>query len=249
MVYIEFVVLNNLIANWIIVSFTSKLLGEKKRTRYFSIALGTIFGVVTPCISLNELATILVKTICAIILVIFVTGKTNVKKFLVALSIFYAISFCLAGATTALIYSVSMTHIKLTTEELTFYILGGGIVFYLTFINLIEWVKAKKTRIERKVQVRLNQGDYMECESFVDTGNEVTYKQKGVIFVPNILKDKLDIYSTNDIIKVKTVTNEKFFSVYILSSIRFVEEEKTIEDVPVVFINGTKNKIILSRSM
>lgn len=251
MVYIEFVILNNLIANGVIFNFTAKTIGvQRKKFVLLSITLATVFGVVFPTVKVSEFSCAIIKFTSAIILTFLITGRVKLKRFIVALLIFYGISFCMAGATTALINYFSFLSKSVSSEELTFYILGGSVLFYLCISNTLNFVKNKKIKGEKVLLLKLKNGKSITLNSFIDTGNEVTYRQKGVVFVPKMYKDKLMLQKENDMIFVNTTTGYKTFEVYILPSIIDQDTKEEFIDVPAVFWESEKeNKIILHRSM
>ena len=248
MVYVEYVILNNLIENTIIFKFTAKLIDKKGKRIVFPILIATIFGVLFPTIKVSELVCFLIKLLTAFLLVFCLTGKVKIKKFLVALFVFYCISFCVAGATSAFINSVSFLPKECTEEELTFFVLLGGIAFILVWENAIEFIVGKAQKKVQKIYVKDKNSNYQTFDAFVDTGNEITYHQKGVLFVPNAYQEMMLFEDKNDFIMVKTTTGEKIFKVYELEEIK-LENGKVFSSVPILFWDAKDKKIILHRSL
>ncbi len=248
MVYVEYVIINNLIANTVIIKFSAKLLDKKGKKLIIPIILSTFFGVVFPTVKVSEILCLAIKFLTALLITFCITGRERIKNFLVAVFIFYCISFCMAGATTALISAFSFFPQKIVTEELTFYILVGAFVFFIVCENVYEYIQGKTQKKVQKVYLLTKEEKELVFDAFVDSGNEVTYMQKGVHFIPKSLQNMLVYFNKNDYIKVKTMSGEKIFSVHIIPILK-LSDGKVFTDVPIVFGNLADKKIILHRSI
>lgn len=248
MVYVEYVIINNLIANTVIIKFSARLLDKKGKRLIVAIILSTVFGTFLPTVKVSEFLCLVIKFLIALLITFCITGRERLKNFLVALFVFYCVSFCLAGATTALISTFSLLPKIIPTEELTFYILIGAFVFFVVCENVYGYVQGKTQNKLQKVFLITKEDKELEVDAFVDSGNGVTYMQKGVHFVPKSLEKIIDYRNKNEYIKVKTISGEKFFSVQIIPVLK-LSNGKIFNDVPIVFWDSTDKKIILHRSI
>ncbi len=249
MVYIELVIANNLIANSVILEATKRLIGFNSswKRQLLPVLLSTILGVALPTVKVTDIACLAIKLLSAVLIAFCLTGRVRFKTFMITLVVFYACSFCLAGGVSALLNSFSFIGRIYSCEELTFCILGGSVVFSYLIWQSVEYIKLRVTKRASYATVINKNGAKISLDSFVDSGNEITYKGQGVIFASINLKKDLRYYSLDDYVLVKTATGEKIFEIYKLPLLEF--ENKSLKDVPLVFSEGIigENKLILHR--
>ena len=178
-IYIDVVLIENLIMNYIILLATGMILKVKiKNIRLiFASLLGAIYSIVSYSGFLEIYSTFALKIILSIIIVYVAYNPQTVKKMWKELLFFYLTSFVFGGVAFALIYIIKPQEIFmkngmfLGTYPLKTVILGAVVGFVLTIsaFNLIKKKISKKDLICR-VEIVLNKIK-IETKALIDTGN------------------------------------------------------------------------------
>lgn len=251
MVYIEYAIINNLLANSVILGCTAKVSGIKrsKKNLFTATLVGTFFGVFLPTIAVTEILCAVIKILTALLLTFLITGKTNLKKYVITLLIFYGVSFCLGGTVNAIVLSLSFQSRVYTTEELTFCIVAGGVIFIYIAGQILSYISGRTVKGCVTVYLLDKSDRQIACDAFVDSGNGVTYRGFGVHFIPSSLKSKLKYNDLSDFVSVTTTIGTKMFPVYAVPQFRYSDGREEECDVPVIFWETGRNeeKIILHR--
>lgn len=178
-IYIDVVLIENLIMNYIILYATGIIL--KINIRHIRLILasfvGAIYSIVAYTSLLNIYSSIILKIILSIIIVQIAFNSQNVKQLWKHVLIFYLTSFVFGGAAFALMYIVKPQDILmknglfLGTYPIKTIMLGS----IIAFIVIITAFKIVKTKISKKdmfceVSIKLN-GEKIETEAMIDTGN------------------------------------------------------------------------------
>lgn len=251
MVYIEYVIANNLLANSVIFTLTSKASGlSRTKGRIFIVVmLGTLFGVVFPMLRVSEFWCLVIKFLSALLLTLMITGRVCLKKYLITLIIFYGISFGLGGAVSSLLSSSTFLPNSYTEEELTFCIMSGGVVFVYIAGQILSYIRNSAAKGCTTVYLKDKLGGQIACSAFVDSGNSVTYRGFGVNFVPNELKSQIEYEETSDFVSVITTAGSKIFQVSLIPYMRYSNGKEEEKSVPVIFWQAQRkdSQIILHR--
>lgn len=178
-IYIDVVLIENIIMNYIIILATGIIIKEKVKIIriLFASFLGAVYSIVCYMNILEIYSSIILKFILSVVIVYISYNPTNIKKLMKQLLIFYLISFAFGGAAFALIYIVKPQEILmrnglfLGTYPLKTIILATVI----TFIIIITAFKIVKTRISKKdmycnILVKIN-GHDINVKTMIDTGN------------------------------------------------------------------------------
>ena len=178
-IYIDVVLIENLIMNYIILYATGIIL--KINIRHIRLILasfvGAIYSIVAYTSLLNIYSSIILKIILSIIIVQIAFNSQSVKQLWKHVLIFYLTSFVFGGAAFALMYIVKPQDILmknglfLGTYPIKTIMLGS----IIAFIVIITAFKIVKTKISKKdmfceVSIKLN-GKKIETEAMIDTGN------------------------------------------------------------------------------
>lgn len=241
-VYVEYLILNNFIANYAVLRTTNNLTVKSGKLRLWaSVILSVIAGTLTPLIPLSGIAVSAIKLAISIVIVVVLTGRIRLKRYLVTFLTFYGVSFGVGGAVSGLVNFLSFTGGALEEEKLTLLVLVGAIVFRYISGQALSYIRGREKRCEDRLYLATKNG-YLSASSFVDTGNTVTYKGEGVAFVSKKLKDKILTISTGDFVKVVSVGGENLFEVRIVKA---SYDKKVTNDLPVVFWEGGEIDVIL----
>lgn len=178
-IYVDVVLIENLIMNYIILFATGLVLKIKINhiRLILSSLLGAIYSIVAYTGFLKIYSSFILKIILSAIIVYIAYNPQSVKKMSKELLFFYLISFVFGGAAFALIYIVRPQDILmrnglfLGTYPLKTVILGA-IVAFVVIITAFTIIKNKMTKKNMiyKIEVKLN-GKEIITEALIDTGN------------------------------------------------------------------------------
>lgn len=178
-IYIDVVLIENLIMNFIILLATGLILKEKIKTirLLFASLLGAIYSVISYMSILEIYSSIILKIILSIVIVYVAFNPQNMKKMWKDILLFYLTSFVFGGAAFALIYIVKPQEILmknglfLGTYPLKTIMLGAILAFVI-IITAFAVVKSKITKKDMfcEVEIQLN-GKKIETTAMLDTGN------------------------------------------------------------------------------
>lgn len=178
-IYIDVVLIENLIMNFIILLATGLVLKEKIKNIRLLLAslLGAIYSVVSYLSILEIYASIVLKIILSIVMIYIAFNPQTMKKMWKDILLFYLTSFVFGGAAFALIYIVKPQEILmknglfLGTYPLKTIILGA-IIAFIIIMTAFTVVKSKITKKDMfcEVEIQLN-GKVIETTAMIDTGN------------------------------------------------------------------------------
>lgn len=178
-IYLDVVLIENLIMNYIILYATGIILKNKIKPLRVTLAslLGAIYSIVAYTDILKIYSSIILKITLSIIIVYIAYNPQNVKQLWKQILIFYMTSFVFGGAAFALIYIVRPQEIFmknglfLGTYPLKTVLIGSMIAFFL----IITSFKIVKSKISKKdmfciVRTKINK-KVIETQVMIDTGN------------------------------------------------------------------------------
>lgn len=178
-IYIDVVLLENLVMNYIILYATSIILRIKAKSLrlFLGSLIGAIYSVISYISVLQIYSTILLKIVLSIVIVYVAFYPQYLKSLLKQLLIFYLTSFVFGGAAFSLIYFLRPQDILmrnglfLGTYPLKV-ILVSGIVAYFIIIIAFKFIKTKisKKDIFCEITVELNEKK-IQTKAILDTGN------------------------------------------------------------------------------
>lgn len=178
-IYIDVVLIENLIMNYIILFTTGLILKLKIQSIRILIAslLGAIYSIIAYTGVLKIYSSFLLKIVLSVLIVYITFNPQNVRKMWKDLLIFYLTSFVFGGAAFALIYIVKPQDIImknglfLGTYPLKTVILGAVIAFAV----IIAAFSIVKSRISKKdmfceIETKIN-NKIVRTRAMIDTGN------------------------------------------------------------------------------
>lgn len=178
-IYIDVIIIENLIMNYIILYATGLI--SKNKISYIRIFLasciGAIYAITEYMLKIRVYSNIIVKTLLAIIMVVVAFCPQNVKKLCKQLVLFYLTTFTFGGVATYLIYVLKPQNIIIKNGMFVgSYVLKvifiGAIVGTIILITAFKFAKNKITKKDMfcKVKIVLN-GKELILNAMVDTGN------------------------------------------------------------------------------
>ena len=192
-IYVDIVLIENIIMNFIIILATGIIMKEKiKYINYFFASLiGAIYSVIAYMNILEIYSNIILKILLSVIIVFISYNPSSIKKLLKQLIIFYLTSFSFGGAAFALIYIIKPKEILmknglfLGTYPLKTIIISALIAFFI-LISAFKIVKSKITKKDMFCIISLVMNNIkVEVNAMIDTGNMLKdpLTQKPVIVI------------------------------------------------------------------
>lgn len=198
-IYIDVVLIENLIMNYIILLATGIILKIKiKHLRLITASLiGAIYTILTYVITIQIYSNFFLKFILSMMIIYVAYNPPNVKKMWKYLLVFYLTSFVFGGAAFALIYIVKPQDILmknglfLGTYPLKNVVLAG-IVGFISVTTTFKIVKNKITKkdIYKEIKIEMN-GKQIHLNAMLDTGNMLKDPITGK---PVIVVEKIILY-------------------------------------------------------
>ena len=178
-IYVDVVLIENLIMNYIILLATAIILKEKiKYIRlFFSSLEGAIYSIIDYLNILEMYSSMALKFVLSIVIVYLSYNPSNMKKMLKQLMIFYLTSFAFGGAAFALIYIVKPQDILMKNGMFlgTYPLKTIMLATVITFVIIITAFKIVKSKITKKdmfcdISAKIN-GETVKVKAMIDTGN------------------------------------------------------------------------------
>lgn len=178
-IYIDIILMENLIMNFIILYATGLVLKRKIKNIRLILAslLGAVYSLLAYISTFEIYTNMILKIILSILIVYIAFNAQNVKQIGKDLLLFYLISFVFGGAAFALIYIIKPQDILmknglfLGTYPLKTVILGAIIAFVIV-ITAFKIVKSKFSAKDMycKIKIKLNEKQ-IETNAMIDSGN------------------------------------------------------------------------------
>lgn len=178
-IYIDVVLLENIIMNYIIL-FTTGLV-MKIKTKHIRLILASLLGAIYSVVAyagiLKAYSSMILKFILSIIIVFIAYNPQSVKQLCKTLLLFYLTSFVFGGAAFALIYIIRPQDIImknglfLGTYPLKTVMLGAIIAFcvIITAFSIVKSKISKKT-LFCEIEIKINE-KLVKTKAMIDTGN------------------------------------------------------------------------------
>ena len=178
-IYIDIVLIENLMMNFIILYATGIILKEKIKTIRLLLAslLGAIYSIISYMSIIKIYASFILKIILSVLIVYIAFNPQTIKKLWKDIILFYLTSFVFGGAAFALIYIVKPQEILmknglfLGTYPLKTVILGA-IISFIIILSAFAIVKSKITKKDIFCDIEIGLNDKkIETTAMIDTGN------------------------------------------------------------------------------
>ena len=178
-IYIDIVLLENIIMNYIILYATSLILKTKVNhfRIFFGSAIGAIYSVVGYMSVLPVYSNIIVKLILSIVIVYISFNPPKVKYLLKQILFFYFTSFVFGGAAFFLIYFLKPQDILMKNGLfLGSYplksVLLGGVIGLAIIIIVLKLIKTKMGKKDMYCKITINiEEKKIHTTAMIDTGN------------------------------------------------------------------------------
>lgn len=208
-VYIESVLLENFIIDYMLIKATLKTVGiSADRRRLFLCAFfGAVTALIFPLLSINGAVLTAIKILSGLILVLISSKEVKGKKIYLCFIFFVSYTLILGGAIIAVYNFLGVSYYENLNIPL---IIGLAYLFIKLISALIKYLyRQKDVKSFTAKVVLVKNGIKVQASGFFDTGNGVYYKDSPVIFASKNVVEKffLDakIYAEIKKIGVSTV--------------------------------------------
>lgn len=224
-VYIEYVILDNFIIDYIILYAVNKTLKLKaKRYRLFLGALiGAMLAVFLPLIKAPETVLLIIKLLTGLVMVALISFS-GIKRYIVSFLFFITYTFVLGGCIIGLLLLLNADIYSAATLNYDFSVPAGVIagvcfVYIMLMIKLIKYLERRKNIYPFKRRIKIcYQNEEYESNGFIDTGNRMYDIDGSPVMIINeklakkmipqdvLLKLYAGIYNGTDFIKKEFMT-------------------------------------------
>lgn len=199
-IYIDIVLIENLIMNYIILFTTAVVL--KIKVNHIRLILASLLGAGYSIIAymgiIKVYSSIILKIILSVLIIYIAFNPQNIKKMCKDLLLFYLVSFVFGGATFALIYIIKPQNILmknglfLGTYTLKTVMLGAVVAFCI-IIGAFAIIKNKISKKDMfcEIEILINQKK-TKTKAMIDTGNML---KEPITNVPVIVVEHILLYS------------------------------------------------------
>ena len=199
-IYIDIVLIENLIMNYIILFTTAVVL--KIKVNHIRLILASLLGAGYSIIAymgiIKVYSSIILKIILSVLIIYIAFNPQNIKKMCKDLLLFYLVSFVFGGAAFALIYIIKPQNILmknglfLGTYTLKTVMLGA-IVAFCIIIGAFAIIKNKISKKDMfcEIEILINQKK-IRTKAMIDTGNML---KEPITNVPVIVVEHILLYS------------------------------------------------------
>ena len=230
-IYIDIVLIENLVMNYIILLATGIII--KTRIKNLRLCAGSLIGaiytVMTYVITIKMYSNFFFKILLSVIMIYVAFNPQNVKNMCKTLVVFYLTSFVFGGAAFALIYIIKPQDILmkngrfLGTYPLKTIILST-IVAFLIIIVTFKIVKSKITKkdIYKNIKIEIDEKS-INLKAMIDTGNmlkdpitgsPVIIVEKSILYnvLPRNLLDNLEKILLGNTQNISTDVKNKYIN-------------------------------------
>lgn len=199
-IYIDIVLIENLIMNYIILFTTAVVL--KIKVNHIRLILASLLGAGYSIIAymgiIKVYSSIILKIILSVLIIYIAFNPQNIKKMCKDLLLFYLVSFVFGGAAFALIYIIKPQNILmknglfLGTYTLKTVMLGAVVAFCI-IIGAFAIIKNKISKKDMfcEIEILINPKK-IKTKAMIDTGNML---KEPITNVPVIVVEHILLYS------------------------------------------------------
>ncbi|NMB08161.1 MAG: sigma-E processing peptidase SpoIIGA [Tissierellia bacterium] len=192
-VYIEYLLMENILINYIILYVTKRITRTKtsKLRLFVSALVGSIYTLIVFFPSLKFMGKFLIKFSISILMIILAFNPERFQQFIKQISTFYMVSFIFAGAIIGIFYIINNNSYSTRfsfenlNELLCFLIIGIGIAIIL-IIYILRFYQKRMNKENYLTPIAIGLKDKeVNLVALIDTGNSLKepISQRPVIIV------------------------------------------------------------------
>lgn len=191
-VYIEYVILDNFIIDYIILYAAAKTL--KLNSKWYRLtlgsAVGTVLAVLLPLLRLGSALTLLIKLSTGLIMVAAVC-PLRLKKFIISYILFVTYTFVLGGCIIGVLFMLNADIYSAASLNYDYEVPAGlmaGIcfIYIMLLIKLCRYIERRKNVYPyiRKIKLFYSGGEFLSS-GFIDSGNRLYDSEGSPIMIIN----------------------------------------------------------------
>ena len=230
--YIEYVILNNFIVDYLLITLLKMTKGENYRivNQFFAICIALCVSLVFPYLYRFECVLMVLKTLSLALMILPLKRYKNIKEFILTYFIILAYTFLIGGVIMGLI---NLLNIKYTISGFIInnfeFPSGVFIVIVATTLYLIiatikyvfDYKKIEKNFYDISLSF-LNKN--YSIKAYLDTGNFSTCEDKGIVYISkNIYVDMMSVGVLKNTIhkkvNISSINDTKEIDVFYLDNI------------------------------
>lgn len=202
-VYIEYVIIDNFIINYLILFFTAFTIGTKikKINMFISTMFGVICSVIYPLFTLNALMVLPLKIAIGILMILMLKKYSNFKQFLIHILLFFTFTFVFGGLCFAVLnilnLKTSTSGILINGYEIPLGVIVLLLAIYIYYlIKLIQYVRHKNNNINFYFDVilKIDNKNHL-LRGYLDSGNKLYDNQSNLPVVVISFKTFCKLFS------------------------------------------------------
>lgn len=173
-IYIDIILIENIIMNYIIILTTGIICKKKiKQFRYILASIiGSIYAVISYMLNIKICNSEILKLLLAICMVYISFDAKNLKTLMKQLLIFFLTSFCFGGIAYYLLYSEIIKERNYNSSSLIKSVILGGIIGFIILNISFEIFKKKITQKDLIYNMEINyKNKSKKIKVLLDTGN------------------------------------------------------------------------------
>jgi len=235
-VYIEYVIINNLLINALLLTMTLKAVRAKLNgvLIFISSAIGTLYAIFLPLVDLLNF--FIFKIILSALMCAIALGKFRLKRYLAVCAVFLGLTFAMGGITQGLQGLCSSDLIAGKASLLPFFVGAAGLILILSakLIKKHIILARRKSRYENQIIISAN-GKEIACKAYYDSGNRLYFKNMPTIIIDSSIA--LQFYDSDELngirskARIDTVGGMKELKVISLDYLRMEQGKEKIYGV------------------
>lgn len=180
-IYIEYVLVNNFIIDFLLLKTTFLITGKSKKLKrlFLTCILASVVALVFPLINLHQVLISLLKICLGIVMLLVSNTYSNNREMLINLFIFLTLTFVLGGA---IFFIYSLIGVSGGSEFLVATIIIPCYVIIRVVKGVISYIYRRKNieQVIYQTEIFIS-GKKFLARGFLDTGNNVYYQNSPVI--------------------------------------------------------------------
>ncbi len=227
-VYVEYVLLDNLIIDAMLISLSRKAikLPTKKRGVFLASSIGSVSAALMPLLKLNIVCGLLIKVLIALLVVLFSGKFKSAREYFKCFCLFLIFTFTFGGAVTSVFWGLGLSFDPVNYshggEVPLFAILSIVFAVYKLCQRGLKAIYKRKSVINFTAQCAFQIGGKTFVRiAFLDSGNSLVYKKTDspiAVCSDRLIRDLRNEGALDcayvDCVKIKTVSGESVLPIY-----------------------------------
>ena len=214
-VYIEYVIIDNLVIDYLLLKATFAITGISvlRRRLFFCALFGAAVALLYPLLSAHVIISVAVKVLAGLLIVLLAAKYGTVKGYVINTAVFFGLTFLTGGAIIGVFNILGLNYSAEYSVALMFipaYLLIRGLTEVVKFVYRRKTIAA----FTYKTEITLG-GKTITASGFMDTGNGLYDGENPVIFCKKSVFGKLidgsNLTAKIKKIRVDTVNGDKYY--------------------------------------